>query len=61
MLDASSLRRQIGLQALAINRLVGSGGIGFRGRIHTPIKLFIGPGKWRDCLDAELSAMKLAC
>jgi acid phosphatase family membrane protein YuiD len=43
MLDASSLRRQIGHQAEAINRLVGSDGIRLRERMgHTPIELFAG-------------------
>lgn len=43
MLDASSLRRQIGRQAQAINRLAGSDGIGLRERMgHTPIELFAG-------------------
>lgn len=43
MLDASSLRRQIGRQAEAINRLAGSDGIELRERMgHTPIELFAG-------------------
>lgn len=43
MLDASSLRRQIGRQAEAINRLVGSDAIRLRERMgHTPVELFAG-------------------
>lgn len=43
MLDASSLRRQIGRQAQAINRLADSNGIKLRERMgHTPIEIFAG-------------------
>lgn len=43
MLDASSLRRQIGRQAEAINRFTGSNDIKLRERMgHTPIELFAG-------------------